>query len=178
MDTECYQEIGLTTDTKTDELILNDKWALTYHLPFDDSWEIDSYKSICVFNTVADCIELTNNISELLITNCMFFLMRNHIKPVWEDENNINGGCFSLKIQNRFIYKTWNTLIYSIVGETLFSDENKMKTVNGITISPKKYFCIIKIWMKTCEYTDIHDINKTPGISYDTCMFKRHNITK
>ena len=178
MDTNCYQKINDSMDTKTDELILNDKWALTYHLPFDDSWDIDSYKSICVFNTVADCVELTNNLSELLITNCMFFLMRNHIKPVWEDENNINGGCFSLKIQNRFIYKTWNTLIYSIVGETLFSDENKMKTVNGITISPKKYFCIIKIWMKTCEYTDVHDINKTPGISYDTCMFKRHNITK
>ena len=100
--------------------------------------------------------------------------MRNNIKPIWEDEQNINGGCFSLKIQNRYVYKTWNKLIYSIVGETLFDDETIMSNVNGLTISPKKYFCIIKIWMKTCDVDDNNLLNKNINVNYDSCIFKKH----
>jgi hypothetical protein len=33
-----------------------------------------------------------------LYSRGMFFIMREHILPLWEDESNKNGGCFSYKI--------------------------------------------------------------------------------
>ena len=49
-----------------------------------------------------------------------------------------------------------------------------MKLVNGITISPKKYFCIIKVWMATCEVDDVNLLKKISVVSYDSCIFKKH----
>ena len=154
--------------------LLNTPWSLWYHLPNEQNWDENSYNLICNFNDISSCVALTNTITENFITNCMFFLMRNEIKPMWEDKENINGGCFSLKIQNKYVYKTWNKLIYSIVGETLFDDETIMNDVNGITISPKRYFCIIKIWMKNCDTTDIKLLNQKLNISVETFLFKKH----
>ena len=70
---------------------LNTEWNIWYHLPQEQNWDIDSYHSLCNFNTVESCAAITKNINENFITNCMFFLMRNNIKPIWEDEQNING---------------------------------------------------------------------------------------
>ena len=155
----------------SNNLSLNDTWSLYYHLPFDQSWNYESYINVCKINTIPECVSSLKLLTEQFITNCMFFYMRSHIKPMWEDNNNIDGGCFSLKIPNKFVYKTWNDLIYKISGETLFEDENIMQNVNGITISPKKYFCIIKIWMKTCEYSDTKLL---ANINYESCIFKKH----
>ena len=153
---------------------LNDTWTLWYHLTSDNNWNVDSYKKIITIRTLEETTYLANELSELYITNCMFFIMKNDIFPVWEDQSNKNGGCFSFKIQNRQVYEIWNSLIYLIMGNTLFDDINHMKLVNGITISPKKYFCIIKVWMSTCEIDDINLLNKNANISYETCMFKKH----
>ena len=158
----------------TDVLTLKDNWTLWYHLSSDNNWNIDSYKKIIEFSTVNDCCSLTKHLNDMYICNCMFFLMKNDINPVWEDSYNINGGCFSLKIPNRLVYNTWNSLIYSIVGRTVFQKDGHMDTVNGITISPKKYFCIIKIWMKTCDITDIKLLKTHSSISYESCLFKKH----
>mgnify|MGYP001367337527 CR=1 FL=1 len=153
---------------------LNDKWTLWYHLTSDNNWNVDSYKKIAEISTLEETTYLANELNELYITNCMFFIMKNNIFPVWEDQANKKGGCFSFKIQNRQVYEIWNSLIFLIVGNTLFDDENHMKLVNGITISPKKYFCIIKIWMASCEVDNVNLLNKNANISYETCMFKKH----
>lgn len=153
---------------------LNDKWILWYHLTSDNNWNVDSYKQIGEITTLEETSYIANELNELYITNCMFFIMKKNIFPVWEDQANKKGGCFSFKIQNRQVYEIWNSLIFLIVGNTLFDDENHMKLVNGITISPKKYFCIIKIWMASCEVDDVNLLNKNANISYETCMFKKH----
>ena len=41
------------------------------------------------------------HLNESLLTVCMFFIMKNNVKPVWEDDNNKDGGCFSFKLQNK-----------------------------------------------------------------------------
>ena len=157
-----------------DILNLKDKWILWYHLSSDNNWNIDSYKKIIEFSTVQECHSLTKHLNDTYICNCMFFIMKNGINPVWEDTNNIDGGCFSLKIQNRTVHTMWNNLIYAIVGRTLFEKEEHMDLVNGITISPKKYFCIVKIWMKTCDITDIDLLKTHSTISWENCLFKKH----
>ncbi len=71
--------------------------------------------------------------------------MRDEIRPIWEDNNNINGGCWSFKVVKKDIYQSWIDLSISLIGETLSS---LPLLINGISISPKKGFCIIKIWNK------------------------------
>jgi len=154
--------------------LLETHWSLWAHLPHDVDWSIKSYKLIYTFNKVEECISLIENLPEKCIKNCMLFIMRENISPMWEDESNKNGGCISFKVINKFVKDTWENLTYSLVGENIFNNIEKNKLVNGITISPKKNFCIIKIWLKTCEFQDSSDLNKELDIVNDSCIFKKH----
>ena len=96
--------------------------------------------------------------------------MKEGIKPMWEDKQNINGGCFSYKINNKVVTKIWKELSYALMGETL-SDYD---IINGITISPKKNFCIIKIWISNCDNINPEIIKEIDGLYYNECFFKKH----
>jgi hypothetical protein len=152
----------------------NDKWALYGHLPHDTDWTFKSYKQIAQICSVEHMIAIYDKLPEALVNNCMLFLMRGNIKPIWEDPKNISGGCFSYKVHVNNVYNVWKRLSYALAGESL-SSEIPFKTINGITISPKKNFCIIKIWLSSCEYQDPSSIFQISNeISPVGCLFKRH----
>ena len=46
--------------------------------------------------------------------------------------------------------------------------------INGITISPKKNFCIMKVWVANCLFQDATVIRDVEGVSSHGCLFKRH----
>lgn len=162
--------------TKNDKpRLLNNKWDLLYHLPNNNNWELESYVPIINNIQSADSILLLNEkISEVIVTNCMLFVMKEGITPLWEDPQNRKGGCFSYKILNKHVYDVWKQLFFLICGETLFSDEEYNKNVNGISISPKKNFCIIKVWMKTTTNHDITKISRIRNLIANECIFKSH----
>ena len=69
----------------------------------------------------------------------------------------------------------WKMLSYILVGESLSDDKSIRKNINGITISPKKNFCIIKIWLSSCEYQNPKVIVEIAGgITSQGCLFKKH----
>jgi len=152
---------------------LNDKWILWAHLPHDIDWTLSSYKEIVEIDSVEDGLCIFENLPEILVKNCMLFLMRKGINPVWEDENNKEGGCFSYKINSKNAQVIWNNLSYTLMGETLSSDDIS-NTINGITISPKKNFCIIKIWISNCKNSNPNIISEIEGLNSLGCMFKKH----
>lgn len=163
-------------DVSTDSILheLSDSWILWAHLPHDTDWSLKSYMKIYEFNTVEQAITITETLPPVLVTNCMLFLMRKGINPIWEDERNRNGGCFSYKIPNKDVPDAWKQFSYSLVGETM-SDNNKLLPhINGITISPKKNFCIIKVWLANCSFQDAAVIREVHGITSHGCLFKRH----
>jgi len=153
---------------------LHDKWTLWAHLPHDTDWTVKSYKEILTFDSVEQAITLCETLPEQMIKNCMLFLMREGIKPTWEDEKNRRGGCFSYKVSNKSVTGAWKNLSYTLVGEVLTQDERLRPTINGITISPKKNFCIIKIWLATCECQNPAMIAQDSGLSSHGCLFKKH----
>ena len=165
-----------TTETKISFHTLSDKWTLWAHLPHDTDWSINSYKNIYSFNHVENAIALCETIPEIMIKNCMLFLMRGSIKPTWEDSQNKSGGSFSFKILNKNVFDIWKQLLYSLVGNTISNDSEYLKYINGITISPKKNFCIIKIWMTNCKYQnpDKININIIKGLGIQGCLFRKH----
>jgi len=155
---------------------LSDNWCLWAHLPHDIDWSIQSYKKIYTLTTVEETIAVTETLPDILVKNCMLFLMREGIKPTWEDPKNRNGGCFSYKVSNKSVYEIWKELTYVIVGNTVSKQNSFVNSVTGITISPKKNFCIIKIWMTDCSNQNASIVSDDiKGLSPVGCLFKKHN---
>jgi hypothetical protein len=154
---------------------IDDKWTLYYHLPHDNDWSISGYKIIMSnISTVEEVNSLIKSISENIVKNCMLFIMRHNIEPLWEHSANKNGGCFSYKILNKYVFNVWNDLFRLLCGESLTKDTNISKHINGITISPKKNFCIVKIWFNNTEYQDPSIIAEIDNLSLQGCLFKKH----
>jgi hypothetical protein len=152
---------------------LKNKWTMWMHLPHDTDWSINSYKKILTVETVEHTLALLVTLPDVLVKNCMLFFMKEGIKPIWEDEKNKNGGCFSFKISNKNVYDVWTELSYLLVGETISKNDAFVNNITGITISPKKNFCIIKIWMSNCEEQNPFLItNELNGLTLQGCIFK------
>ena len=75
--------------------------------------------------------------------------MRENILPIWEDENNIDGCSLTLKVPNNKVKEEWDKLSLYCITEDLNINIEDHKQINGISISPKKEFNILKIWFKT-----------------------------
>ena len=170
MDTHTNME----TSEGTEYHNLSGKWVLWAHLPHDTDWTIRSYKKIMDIKIAEEIIKLNEALPEKLIKNCMLFLMRDGINPMWEDPKNKDGGCFSFKVSNKYVGKVWEKLSYSIVGETITKNEKMLNLVNGITISPKKAFCIMKVWTSDCSVQNPENIIEIENLDIRGCLFKKH----
>jgi len=169
---------SIANNTIENEIVhnLRRKWNLWAHLPHDTDWSLKSYKPIFKFTSAEDTIAICETLPDILVKNCMLFVMRDGISPMWEDVNNRDGGCFSYKISNKCVYEVWRELTYILVGETISSNSSFVDNVTGITISPKKNFCVIKIWLANCDFQDPNIVaNDIKGISAQGCLFKKHN---
>jgi hypothetical protein len=61
-----------------------------------------------------------------------------------------------------------------LCGESLCVEPELNKHINGITISPKKNFCIVKIWLDTTAYQDPTFVKQINNLPIQGCLFKRH----
>jgi hypothetical protein len=105
----------------------------------------------------------------------MLFIMKDGISPMWEDPKNRNGGCFSYKVSNKTVFEVWRDLTYVLIGETVSSNIPFVNSVTGITISPKKNFCIVKIWMTNCDHQNPQVVTgDVKNLSAQGCLFKKH----
>tara|TARA_B110000444_G_scaffold115072_2_gene108436 strand:+ start:219 stop:791 length:573 start_codon:yes stop_codon:yes gene_type:complete len=137
---------------------LNNNWTLWLHLPHDVDWSISSYKKVLTFDMLEDSIRLIENIDKELVEKCMLFIMKDNIKPIWEDPDNSKGGCLSYKINVEYVYEVWKKLNYYLIGGSLIDNVDIINNINGISISPKKNFCIIKFWVNDSVVLKTHDI--------------------
>jgi hypothetical protein len=101
-------------------------------------------------------------------------MMKQGVNPIWEDPKNRNGGCFSYKVPNKNVLKAWTELTYRIVGGSISDRASFVKSVTGITISPKKNFCIIKIWTSNCDHQNPTIVSPIKGLQTQGCLFKKH----
>ena len=154
--------------------MLSDEWCFWAHLPHDTDWSLNSYKNIYNLKTAEDVIALNETLPCNLVTNCMLFIMRKGITPLWEDPKNRAGGCFSYKVNNKIVIECWKSLSYALLGETLLKNSIDSNLLTGISISPKKNFCVIKIWFQDCSITDPNIIIDIEGLESDSSIFKKH----
>jgi len=140
------------------DINLKNKWNLWYHSQ-KDNWTLDGYKKIYSIENVNQFWKLYNNWNKLGGVNSKhFFLMKNDITPIWEDENNINGGCWSYKINQNQVDELWEDLSSYLVTENITSEEN---LVVGLSICLKKnHYSVIKIWNNDSTKTSLSLLNE------------------
>lgn len=159
------------------------RWILWYHNPLDKKWDLSSYTKIMEFDTIESFWSLYTSWDSILpkVHDGMFFLMRRlkngqYIYPLWEDKYNKRGGFWSFKITKDESHDIWEKLSVYLVGEQMGRDADNPMLFNGISVSPKKNFCIVKIW--NSDYTQkSHDLlsNKMDFLNLNEVMYKCHN---
>lgn len=143
---EAFKESAEVID---EDVFLNDTWNLYFHDPYDMNWNNSSYIRLASIGSVDDFWKHHSSLKSNLHKG-MFFIMRDGIFPAWDSSQNINGGCLSIKVLKEQMADFWEDLVIKMLGETLIkeSHRNFWDCVNGLSTSPKKNFCIIKIWVK------------------------------
>lgn len=168
---------------------LNTPWVVWYHNPSDNNWSLTSYKKIYELETLEDFFKFQNSWDNNLpsIEKSMFFLMRKkdqieYIYPLWEDKNNKKGGCWSFKIVSNCAKNIWFQLCLHLITENSTNQLQNTHLINGLSFSPKKGFCIVKIWNTDCQKNDIQLLNPSINtfLSFDHSLYKTHdeNIAK
>ena len=61
-----------------------------------------------------------------------------------------------------------------VCGETMLTNPQDSNCVNGITISPKKNFCIIKIWIGDMNHQDPTIVSYVENLTRHGSVFKVH----
>jgi hypothetical protein len=156
---------------------INSHWGVWYHSINDSRWTRESYKKIMVVKNLLDYYFLKTNFEKKTLQNGMFFIMRGDILPTWEDPDNRLGGCLSFKIYSNDILNAWNKLFLNLICEDIALDEKKYDEITGLSISPKKEFNIIKIWLKN-DKIDYKKIIKEiePFFKIDSALYRKHEL--
>jgi translation initiation factor 4E len=143
----------------TEDVFLNDTWKLFFHNPSDSNWTMESYVPVSIISSVDDFWESVNAISPWLSTG-MFFLMREHVFPCWDDAYNIDGGCYSVRVPKERAEECMKEMMMATIGETLLIPEKResWSKINGVSISPKNAFNVIKVWMGKGDHLDHEDM--------------------
>jgi len=149
---------------------LNDKWCIWAHLQNETDWSEKGYIKITTIETIEKLVSFYKKLPLELLNKCMFFIMRDGIKPMWEDENNKNGGCISYKVLESRA-ETWKKLSYHLIGEDIVLESKEL--INGISLSPKKHYSIIKIWTKDI-IKDIKILKNIEGLNKKEGIFKKY----
>ena len=144
------------SDDEISNLKLNSIWSIWYHHQ-KNNWKLDSYKNIFTFKNIKDFWNFNNNLNLIGGINTQhYFMMRNDITPIWEDPNNKNGGCWSIKIPVEKSFELWIKISMYIIGESLTDDEY---LVNGISICAKNTTTsVVKIWINDNNKSSIKNL--------------------
>lgn len=128
----------------------DDLWSFYFHDPNDKNWLHESYRLVAQISSANELNGIHESLKDV-VHNGMFFIMREHVFPAWDDPCNISGGCLCIKIQKATVDNFWHGVCASLMGETILKEEFRGTgcIVNGASISPKNFFCIIKIWLST-----------------------------
>ena len=102
--------------------------------------------------------------------------MREGVFPRWEDINNMEGGYWSFRLLKSKSDQIWKEFMACVIGNTLVKNDEDMKYINGISLSPKINNCIIKVWNNDYNINDVNILNNNiKDINLTEGYYKRHD---
>jgi hypothetical protein len=143
-------------------------WTFYFHDSNNKNWDDESYIKLCEINNIIDFWTVYDIIKNKLYLG-MFFFMKNDISPKWED-NNIS--ILSIKVLKNNVEYCTEYLLTRLLGENILKNEtDKINSIVGLSVSPKKTFCIFKIWIKDSEINSADSFD-LPNIYHGEPLFR------
>jgi hypothetical protein len=143
-------------------------YTLWFHKLNDNNWERKTYRMIYTFGNVKDFWKMFNNLPT--VNSFMLFLMKENIFPTYEDPENINGGCWSYRVQRKDLQQVWKLLCIALISNNIENDSNNI--ITGISINPKN--CVLKIWCKETPTDEMHLGFKISGMDLTKFIVMNH----
>ena len=114
------------------EIQFNNNWILWYHSE-KNNWKLSGYKQLYKISSISDLWKFYNNWNAIGgILNKHIFLMREGVTPLWEDQHNINGGCWSFKILEDNAEELWTDLSVTLLANKLYTNNDDEILGNSI----------------------------------------------
>jgi hypothetical protein len=152
-----------------DSVIPTGPWTLYFHSPEETKWTLNTFISLGPMKTWSDFWSIIDTLKHESLSDGMFFMMRDPSPPLWESHQNIRGGCYSFRCQKKDAAEIYlNHIIAAMIGSLTSYSDNR---INGISISPKRNFNIVKIWN-----TDAQKYNKVVDINTQFSIIKQNDL--
>ena len=156
---------------------LENEFKFYFHDPNNSNWGINSYILVETIETLDDWIKVFNSFKDVW-NKGMFFLMKESIQPIWEDEYNKHGGCMSFKLWKTEVNDCWLELTGKLISHSLLKNTETHSTkISGVSISPKRNYCIVRIWLFDSELSNSELYNISIP-SYSKMIYKSHSDNK
>lgn len=141
-----------------DDMKLNTEWTVWIHENDNPDWSLSSYRNIFKINSIGSMWRFLWVLDNLNKNVRQYYIMRNGITPIWEDNNNRTGAICSIMIDNMnrgsrqprcdLGVDAFSAICILVMNES-FVKENQ--DINGLCYSIKSRSALIKLWIKDHE---------------------------
>jgi len=149
-----------------------DKWRLYFHETNSNNWDASTYIFVADIFSLEQFWTVMAALGQDIISGTYLFLMRGDIPPRWEHYLNNKGGSYSMRISKDQAAEVWKLYSVDMVSENLATAPD---IIQGISISPKKNHCVIKVWNKDSKVGKISKIPCLhPSVAKDGIHYTLH----
>jgi len=137
-------------------------WTLYFHSPEETKWTLNTFVNVGTMKTWYHFWAIMDTLKIESLSDGMFFMMRDPSPPLWESHYHIRGGCYSFRCPKKDASDVFvNYMIAAMLNGASTNSEN---SVNGLSISPKRGFNIIKVWNTDAQrFNNANTLNTTIG---------------
>lgn len=149
-----------TSKMNIDTAIPTGSWTLYFHSPEETKWTLNTFINLGSMKTWGDFWAVIEALKQDSLADGMFFMMRDPAPPLWESHQHIRGGCYSFRCQKKDATDVYlNHIIAAMLGSLAGHSDNR---INGISISPKRGFNIVKVWNNDAQkFNNAANLNTT-----------------
>jgi hypothetical protein len=174
-------------DIKGNNMKLNSTWTVWIHENSNTEWDIESYDSIYTIDNIGSLWRFLLVFDNLDKNVRQYYIMRDGITPIWEDNNNKKGGICSIMFGNMMNRHRRN--LRGDIGVDIFIaicilvlNESFVKNnldINGLCYSIKNRCVLIKLWIKdydlNTEFIELLPISLLKKIDSIISMMENEN---
>ena len=97
--------------------------------PIDKKEYENQVKKIAEFETIEDFWAIFQHLRkpDSCKPGIEFQMFKDPVKPMWEDENNKNGGKITIKLRKDFTTIIWEEMIFALIGDVLPNEIKEQK---------------------------------------------------
>jgi len=164
---------------------LQNSWSFWFDRYLGPGLTVQEYeeglKKLGTFSTVQDFWKWHNNLPDVskLPPKTSYHLMKENIRPLWEDLNNVHGGSFCIKVPKAHTSYAWLNLLLGAIGEQFCSALKERDDICGISVSIRRDEDILIVWHKSAKLVDVSSFSsllkeQLPKFKCETPTYKIH----